>query len=136
MVQPIIVKSVNKADRKIESFKPRIIKDRICSDQTLDRVKAMLEGVVLRGTAKNIINSKYPIAGKTGTAKKVINGKYTAKYYTSFAGYFPANKPRYSCIVVIDDPKGFQIYGSDVAAPVFKEIADRIYALEIDMHEI
>lgn len=136
MIQPIIVKSVNKADRKIETFKPRIINNRICSKQTLNRVKSMLEGVVLRGTAKNISNSKYPIAGKTGTAKKVINGKYTNKYYTSFVGYFPADNPKYSCIVVIDDPKGFQIYGSDVAAPVFKEIADRIYALEIDMHEI
>ncbi len=136
MIQPIIVKSVNQADKKIEKFKPRIINDRICSDQTLSRVKSMLEGVVLRGTAKNISNSKYPIAGKTGTAKKVINGKYTNKYYTSFAGYFPADNPKYSCIVVIDDPKGYQIYGSDVAAPVFKEIADRIYALEIDMHEI
>ncbi|MCP4458258.1 MAG: transpeptidase family protein [Cytophagales bacterium] len=136
LIQPIIVKSVNKADRKIDTFKPRIINGRICSEQTLNRVKSMLEGVVLRGTAKNISNSKYPIAGKTGTAKKVINKKYTNKYYTSFAGYFPADNPKYSCIVVIDDPKGFQIYGSDVAAPVFKEIADRIYALEIDMHEI
>jgi len=136
MIQPIIVKSVNKADKEIDTFKPRIINNRICSDQTLRDVKSMLEGVVLRGTAKNISNSKYPIAGKTGTAKKVVNGRYTNKYYTSFAGYFPANNPKYSCIVVIDDPKGFQIYGSDVAAPVFKEIADRIYALELDMHEI
>lgn len=136
MIQPIIVKSVNKANRVIERFKPRIINNKICSNQTLNRIKSMLEGVVLRGTAKNISSSKYPIAGKTGTAKKVIQGKYTDKYYTSFAGYFPANNPKYSCIVVIDDPKGFQINGSDVAAPVLKEIADRIYALEIDMHEI
>lgn len=136
MIQPIIVKSVNKADREIEEFEPKIINERICSKKTLAEVKSMLEGVVLRGTATNISNSKYPIAGKTGTAKKVVDGKYTNKYYTSFAGYFPANEPKYSCIVVIDDPKGYQIYGSDVAAPVFKEIADRIYALEIDLHEI
>ena len=136
MIQPIIVKSINKADKKIETFKPRILNKQISSQETLDQVRSMLEGVVLRGTAKNISNSKYPIAGKTGTAKKVVNGKYTNKYYTSFVGYFPADNPKYSCIVVIDDPKGFEIYGSDVAAPVFKEIADRIYALEIDMHEI
>lgn len=136
MIQPIIVRSVNKADREMESFEPKIINERICSKKTLTEIKSMLEGVVLRGTAKNISNSKYPIAGKTGTAKKVINGKYTNKYYTSFAGYFPADQPKYSCIVVIDDPKGYQIYGSDVAAPVFKEIADRIYALEIELHEI
>ena len=68
----------------------------------------------------------YKIAGKTGTAKKVKNGRYVREYYTSFAGYFPAEEPRYSCIVVIDNPKGYQIYGSDVSAPVFKEIADKI----------
>lgn len=136
MIQPIIVKSVNHADRAIEKFEGNILNEKICSEKTLKEVKSMLEGVVTNGTAKNISNSMYPIAGKTGTAKKVVNGKYTNKYYTSFAGYFPANDPKYSCIVVIDDPKGFQIYGSDVAAPVFKEIADNIYALEIDLHEI
>lgn len=136
MVQPIIVESVNRGDREVENFEPRVINSKICSKKTLEEVKAMLEGVVKRGTAINISNSKYPIAGKTGTAKKVINGRYTNKYYTSFAGYFPANEPKYSCIVVIDDPKGYQIYGSDVAAPVFKEIADRIYALEIELHDI
>jgi len=78
----------------------------------------------------------YKIAGKTGTAKKAKNGRYVREYYTSFAGYFPAEEPRYSCIVVIDNPKGYQIYGSDVSAPVFKEIADKIYSLELDMHEI
>ncbi|MEO1253651.1 MAG: penicillin-binding transpeptidase domain-containing protein [Bacteroidota bacterium] len=96
----------------------------------------MMEGVVERGTAKNINHSHYKIAGKTGTAKKVKNGRYVKEYYTSFAGYFPAEAPRYSCIVVIDNPKGFQIYGSDVSAPVFKEIADKIYSLELDMHDI
>ena len=95
----------------------------------------MLEGVVERGTAKNINDSFYKIAGKTGTAKKVENGRYTNKYYTSFAGYFPAEQPRYSCIVVIDNPKGYKIYGSDVAAPVFKEVADKIYALDLEMHD-
>jgi cell division protein FtsI (penicillin-binding protein 3) len=94
----------------------------------------MLEGVVERGTAVNINDSHYKIAGKTGTAKMVENGRYTNKYYTSFAGYFPAEKPRYSCIVVIDNPKGYRIYGSDVAAPVFKEVADKIYALDLEMH--
>jgi cell division protein FtsI (penicillin-binding protein 3) len=136
MVQPIIVKSVNRGDKRVEAFQPRVINSKICSKKTLEEVKAMLEGVVQRGTAINISNSKYPIAGKTGTAKKVINGRYTNSYYTSFAGYFPADEPKYSCIVVIDEPKGYQIYGSDVAAPVFKEISDRIYALEIDLHEI
>lgn len=135
MVQPLIVKSVRKADKVIERFDTKVLNDKICSSGTLKKVRKMLEGVVERGTAKNIFDSQYRIAGKTGTAKKVKNGKYINKYYTSFAGYFPAESPRYSCIVVIDDPKGFNIYGSDVAAPVFKDIVDKIAALEVDLHD-
>lgn len=135
MVQPLIVKSVRKADKVIETFETKVLNDRICSAATLRKVRKMLEGVVERGTAKNIFDSQYRIAGKTGTAKKVKNGKYVTQYYTSFAGYFPAESPRYSCIVVIDNPKGFNIYGSDVAAPVFKDIVDKIAALEVDLHD-
>jgi len=135
MIQPIIVKQIKEADRTVESFQSNIINKKICSTTTLAKVRDMLEGVVERGTAKNISDSFYKIAGKTGTAKNVENGRYTNKYYTSFAGYFPAEKPRYSCIVVIDNPKSFRIYGSDVAAPVFKEVADKIYALDLKMHK-
>lgn len=136
MVKPVIVKSVLQADRIIEEYETEIINKKICSDQTLKKLQIMLEGVVERGTASNINHSKYKIAGKTGTAKKVKNGRYVKEYYTSFAGYFPAESPRYSCIVVIDNPKGYHIYGSDVSAPVFKEIADQIYSLEMDLHAI
>lgn len=136
MVKPMIVKGVMRADRMVEEFDTEIINERIASKETLTQLKLMMEGVVERGTAKNINHSHYKIAGKTGTAKKVKNGRYVKEYYTSFAGYFPAEAPRYSCIVVIDNPKGYQIYGSDVSAPVFKEIADKIYSLELDMHEI
>ncbi len=135
MIQPLIVKSVLKDNKRVETYKSKVLNKKICSDETLEDVKIMLEGVVQRGTAENIKNDRYKIAGKTGTAKKVVNGRYTSNYYTSFAGYFPADDPRYSCIVVIDEPKGYQIYGSDVSAPVFKEIADKIYALEIEMHQ-
>jgi cell division protein FtsI (penicillin-binding protein 3) len=135
MIKPIIVKSVVNANKKIETYETEILRHRICSRNTLKKLQAMLEGVVEKGTAKNIRNDRFTIAGKTGTAKRVKNGKYTSQYYTSFAGYFPADEPKYSCIVVIDNPKGFQIYGSDVAAPVFKEIADKIFALEIEMHQ-
>jgi cell division protein FtsI (penicillin-binding protein 3) len=94
----------------------------------------LLEGVVESGTAKNINTAQYKIAGKTGTAVTLRNGRYTKDYMTSFAGYFPADNPEYSCIVVIEDPNGFWQYGSSVAAPVFKEIADKIYAKDIEMH--
>ncbi len=135
MIQPLIVKSVKKANKIIEKYDAKVLNSKICSKSTLRDVRLMLEGVVERGTAHNIHNEKYKIAGKTGTAKKVKNGRYTNAYYTSFAGYFPADNPKYSCIVVIDDPKGYQIYGSDVAAPVFKEIADKIYAIETELHK-
>ncbi len=135
MVQPLIVRGIRKADRITDRFESKVLNSRICSRNTLLKIRSMLEGVVIRGTAKNIYDEDYPIAGKTGTAKKVKNGRYTNQYYTSFAGYFPAHAPKYSCIVVIDNPKGYQIYGSDVAAPVFKEVADKIASLETDLHE-
>jgi cell division protein FtsI (penicillin-binding protein 3) len=134
MIQPIIVKATVKAGQPIKTFDSIVLNKKICSDKTLDEVKVLLREVVLDGTASNIRHSHYPIAGKTGTSQKLINGRYTKKYYTSFAGYFPAEAPLYSCIVVIDNPKGYRQYGSDVAAPVFKEIADKIYASNLQMH--
>ncbi len=135
MIQPILVKSIMLADKTMETFKTRTINKRICSQITLNKVREMLEGVIERGTAQNINDSYYKIAGKTGTAKHVKNGRYINKYYTSFAGYFPSGNPKYSCIVVIDNPKKYRIYGSDVSAPVFKEIADKIYALDVELND-
>ena len=135
MIQPILVRKVKKADKAIKAYQSVILNKKICSDETLIKVRRLLESVVAYGTASNINDSGYPIAGKTGTAQKIKDGRYTRKYYTSFAGYFPANKPLYSAIVVIDEPKGYRQYGSDVAAPVFKEIADKIYSLNINMHD-
>ncbi|TAH24937.1 MAG: PASTA domain-containing protein [Cytophagales bacterium] len=134
MIQPIIVKSTKEADIVYENFDSKVIREKICSEATLEKVKSLLEGVVENGTASNIKNSVYKIAGKTGTAQKLKDGGYTRTYYTSFVGYFPADRPKYSCIVVIDNPKGFQQYGADVAAPVFKEISDKLYAQDLDLH--
>ncbi len=136
MIQPIIVKSINRANQVVENFEAKTLTKRIASKRTLEKLKMMLEGVVERGTATNIKNSYYKIAGKTGTAQKLINGQYTTqRYYTSFAGYFPADDPMYSAIVVIDDPKGWNSFASWVSAPVFKEIADMIYSQDLDIHE-
>jgi cell division protein FtsI (penicillin-binding protein 3) len=134
MITPIIVKKVYSAGKTEKEFEPNVINSSICSKETLAKVKRMLEAVVEYGTAQNINDAYYKIAGKTGTAQKLINGRYSRKYYTSFVGYFPAEAPRYSCIVVIDEPKGYNQYGSDVAAPVFKEIANKIYARNIQLH--
>ena len=134
MVRPYIVKSVRKADKVIKEYEPVITNKAICSPTTLSKLRLLLEGVVESGTAKNISNAQYKIAGKTGTAVTLKNGRYQKAYMTSFAGYFPAENPEYSCIVIIENPRGFWQYGSSVAAPVFKEIADKIYAKDIEMH--
>lgn len=135
MIRPIIVKKIKQADKTLEVVKPTVLNDQICSKETLTKLRLMLEGVVERGTAMNIKNDHYSIAGKTGTSQILENGKYTKKYITSFAGYFPADNPKYSAIVLIKNPKGWRQYGSNVAAPVFKEIADNIYSRDIDLHE-
>jgi cell division protein FtsI (penicillin-binding protein 3) len=136
MIQPIIVKSIKEGNRSVEDFEAKTLERRIASKGTIDKLKIMLEGVVERGTAKNIKNDYYKIAGKTGTAQKLIDGRYyKQRYYASFAGYFPADDPLYSAIVVIDDPKGWNRFGGDVSAPVFKEIADMIFALDLGLHD-
>jgi len=135
MIRPILVKAIRDGNQELEEYKTTVLKDKICSDNTLTSIKSMLEAVVNHGTAQNIKNPDYQIAGKTGTAQKLMNGTYTRQYYTSFAGYFPAENPKFSCIVIIDNPKGYQQYGADVAAPVFKELADKVYARDIEMHK-
>ena len=134
MVKPMIIKTITKAEKEVNVFSTSVINKKVCSDETLVLVKELLEGVVERGTANNISNADYKIAGKTGTAQTLKNGKYQKQYMTSFAGYFPADEPQYSIMVVIENPRGVYQYGSSVAAPVFKEIADQVYAKNIDMH--
>jgi cell division protein FtsI (penicillin-binding protein 3) len=135
MIKPILVKAIRQADDTKKTFETEVLNGKICSDKTLAKLRLMLEGVVENGTAKNISDSHYRIAGKTGTAQILENGRYTRKYITSFVGYFPAHDPKYSAIVLIRNPRGWQQYGSSVAAPVFKEIADNIYARDISLHQ-
>ncbi|TAF75985.1 MAG: PASTA domain-containing protein [Bacteroidetes bacterium] len=135
MIKPIIVKEVYRSDKLIKSYETEVLNPKICSESTLEKVVQMMEEVVESGTAKNIKNDNYRIAGKTGTAQIIKKGLYTKNYYTSFCGFFPADKPKYSCIVVISEPKGFNQMGADVSAPVFKEMADKIYALDPEMHK-
>jgi len=134
MIKPIFVKSIKRADEEEETFTTEVINKSICSEKTLAKLKILLEGVVQRGTASNIKGTHYPIAGKTGTAQILEKGRYTKKYITSFVGYFPADAPKYSAMVLIKNPRGWYQYGSSVSAPVFKEIADNIYARDINLH--
>ncbi|AZI25881.1 PASTA domain-containing protein [Pedobacter sp. G11] len=136
-IAPIFVKEIRRLGNPIEQFKARVINDKICSDVTLSKVKKMLEGVVTDGSGKQYVhNPLYKIAGKTGTAQVAdANKGYKAKkqYQASFVGYFPADKPKYSMIVVINDPRG-GYYGALVSGPVFREVADRIYASDMQMY--
>lgn len=133
MIKPVFVRAISRADQREESFKTEVLNRSICSGKTLNKLKMLLEGVVDNGTAKNIKGTHYRIAGKTGTAQILENGRYTRKYITSFVGYFPAHAPKYSAIVLIKNPRGWAQYGSSVAAPVFKEIADNIYARDLNL---
>lgn len=132
MVRPVLVRRIydNAADIA-HVTEPQVINPRICSPKVLAQVRLLMEGVVAAGTASNIKGTHYKIAGKTGTAQKIVDGKYQKIYRASFAGYFPAHQPRYSCIVLIDEPKGGEVYGSQAAAPIFKEIADNIHATDL-----
>ena len=134
-VQPIIVKEIRRGTKIEERFSANKIQDAICSPATIKKLKQIMEGVVQNGTAKAVNVGTCKIAGKTGTSQKRVTGNYRqGLYYTSFIGYFPANKPKYSCVVVIDEPVGANLYGADVSAPVFRTIADKIFAYDISLH--
>lgn len=134
MIKPIIVKRIMKADEVVEEFETEVLNSKICSNKTLNQLRLLLEGVVEQGTAENLKNAHYRIAGKTGTAQILENGRYAKKYLTSFVGYFPAHAPKYSCIVLVKNPRGVYQYGNSVAGPVFKRIADNIYSRDLQLH--
>jgi len=134
MIRPILVKSIRKADEPMQEFSAEVLNPKVCSGKTLEKLRLLLEGVVDQGTAKNLSNAHYRIAGKTGTAVILEEGKYTKKYITSFVGYFPAHAPKYTALVLIKNPKGIYQYGNSVAGPVFKEIADNIYSRDLQLH--
>jgi cell division protein FtsI (penicillin-binding protein 3) len=136
MVSPVFVREIRRLGNTVETFHTNVLNEKICSDVTLKKMRGMLEGVVSEGTGKQYVyNPLYKIAGKTGTAQVADGNKgYKAKkqYQSSFCGYFPADHPKYSLIVVINDPKN-GYYAASVAGPVFKEIADRVYASDMEI---
>jgi len=141
MVKPCFVDKIEFNGKKIKEFETEVINGKLCSDNTLKQLKVMLEGVVANGTATNLQAAHFPIAGKTGTAR-IANDKHGYNnqnspftYQASFVGYFPADKPLYSCIVVVSAPRNFVYYGNLVAGPIFKEIADKVYSNSIEYHE-
>ena len=128
MVKPRFIREVKKWDVSVEKFDKEVINPAICSKETIHQVKQMMKNVVERGTAKNIYSPDFSMAGKTGTCQTEYWIEPN-RYIASFAGYFPADNPKYSCIVVIHKPKkSLGYYGNIVAAPVFKKIAQKIYS--------
>jgi cell division protein FtsI (penicillin-binding protein 3) len=133
MMRPLFVDAIMRNGRVIRSFDPEVIINSIASRSTLRKARKMMEGVVERGTATNLKNPNYKIAGKTGTAQ-IAKDKYgystggKKSYSASFVGYFPAESPLYSCIVVVNSPSNGVYFGNVVAGTVFKEISDKVYA--------
>ena len=137
MVKPLFVKRLTRHGAVERTFDTQVIKSSIASASTIRQARRMMEAVVEYGTARRINTDMYQIAGKTGTAQ-AANERYgyrDRKYYATFVGYFPADRPKYSMIVSIYDPKVNGYGGGVVAAPVFREVADKIFAADPDMRE-
>lgn len=140
MMKPYIVSAIERNGEAMETFKPTVIKKSIASKKTIETARMLLEGVVERGTAAKLRTNRYRFAGKTGTAQVNYRRGSTGNtrvggYQASFAGYFPADNPVYSCIVVVYRPREGGFYGSDVAGPIFREIADKCFNSMIELHE-
>ncbi|MEL6810574.1 MAG: penicillin-binding protein [Bacteroidota bacterium] len=131
MVKPRFIREIRVMGNEVETFEPEILNDRICSDKTLYEIRDILKNIVVRGTGERLYSQYFSMAGKTGTARTEYNDpdwQKNRRYISSFAGYFPADNPKYSCIVVIHKPStkvGY--YGADVTGPVFKRIAQKIF---------
>jgi cell division protein FtsI (penicillin-binding protein 3) len=137
-IAPIFVREIRRLGNTVEQFKARVINEQIVSDKTVRKAQALLEGVVTEGTGKGLASKLYRIAGKTGTAQVADADKgyqVDKKYQASFCGYFPADNPKYSLIVVVNNPRKGTYYAASVAGPVFREIADRVYASDVKMYE-
>ncbi len=139
MVKPLFVREIRHNGQVVQQFNTVVINPQIVSPSTIKSARRMLEGVVEEGTGASIKSPYYKIAGKTGTAqiaagnKGYRQGTKQVQYKGSFVGYFPADNPKYSCIVVIVNPRKGKYYGGAVAAPVFRELSDRLYAIRPDI---
>jgi cell division protein FtsI (penicillin-binding protein 3) len=140
MMRPQFVREIRAKGQLIKSFPPEVINPAICSQSTIDKAREMMEGVVKNGTATFLRTAPYQIAAKTGTAQIALGNKgYTQDgkktYMASLCGYFPAKDPLYSIIIVVSAPSKAAYYGNEVAGPVFREIADKVYSNSKEIHK-
>lgn len=140
MVKPQFVSEIKEWNKVIKTYNKEVINPKICSDETIGKLKAVLQNVVKRGTGKDLYSKNFSMAGKTGTAQANYgkNGGSEKHYISSFVGFFPAENPKYSCIVVVHKPNtsSNNYYGADVAGPVFKRIAQKIFTDSPSTNEI
>ncbi|MCB0551176.1 MAG: transpeptidase family protein [Phaeodactylibacter sp.] len=140
MMKPYLVSEIRRFGETVQRFRPTVIDRRIATRPTIAKIQELLVSVVEeeRGTAHKLQSNRYTFAGKTGTAqinyRRGSRGTSIGGYQASFVGYFPVEKPKYSCIVVINKPRRGGFYGGDVAGPVFREIADNIYSAKVELH--
>lgn len=136
MVKPQFVQSVVKDGKEVERFAPIIMSEAICKRETIDKLHNVLKGVVQNGTGRRLKTASYGIVGKSGTAEIGYDKKHAGiQHRASFVGYFPADAPKYSCIVVISKPQKARTHGGDLAAPVFRELSDRVVGTRIDFNK-
>ncbi len=128
MMKPMFVSAIRKGSETVRALEPQVLVESICSKSTLSIVQRLLQGVVESGTGTVLQNPLYKVAAKTGTAQMNYGKGQKITYRASIVGYFPAESPRYSCIVMITSPQGGRYYGGSVAGPVFNDIAQKIYA--------
>ena len=136
MMKPYIVQRIMHNDEVTKEFKPTTLKRNIASRKTIAKAKELLKAVVQEGTASNIRTDLFDIAGKTGTTQlnyHKFKARSGIRYQAGFCGFFPADNPVYSCIVVISESKN-GYHGAEAAAPVFREIADKCFALKSELH--
>lgn len=135
MMKPYIVSAITKEGRTIKKFKPQVVDSHIASETTIQKAKELLYGVVENGTGKDHKPEHYMFCGKTGTARTDYYDPDSPRkqYMASFAGYFPADKPKYSCIVMVSDPVTGGYYGSTTALPIFRKIADRCMGINREL---
>jgi cell division protein FtsI (penicillin-binding protein 3) len=126
-MRPWMVSEIRDGGKIIEQFGPEKALSKPLKASTVNRMHEMMQQVVMYGTARNLADADVRIAGKTGTARKTQGGRYVKKYTASFGGFFPANDPAYTLFIMVDEPSQGSYYGGDVAAPIFKNIANNIY---------
>lgn len=145
MMKPQFVSEIRHGNQTVEKFDPVVLNEQICPPEGVKMLQSMLEGVVQRGTAKRqLADSNVKMAGKTGTAQYCHpNLGYSYRnpqtgrreYNTTFVGYFPADKPKYTCIIVVSRARGQFWAAGGVSAPGFREIAEKVYAMRLGIEE-